>query len=507
MQTTRTLIPAPVILVLTLLLALLAGGPAIAQTPPPKPYTDSTSLPDTPACRRARELASLINGFDPGAAREYLAENLAPAFLREIPLDEHIEIMSQVARNSGRLEIYGVRAYDPPDPDTHAVLIVRNTLLEAWRAIVVDVEAEAPHHITGIMFAPARPPSGLPSQPRLSDAQIVEQLGAYVDRLVTRQAFSGTVLLAKDGEVLYTRAAGVANRDFGAPVTLDTRFNLGSMNKMMTGVAVMQLVEAGRLSLEDPISKHLSEDWLPNVDKSKVLVKHLLTHTSGLGSYFTEEWQRSSRGLYHSVDDWKPIVASETLAFEPGTQWQYSNTGMLVAGAVIESVTGGSYYDYVREHITGPAGMVDSDFFETDRVNRNLAVGYEPIPGSNPVEYRNNLYEHVVRGGPAGGGYSTVEDLLRFDRALRAGTLVSEDSLEQLWRGYPELSSPGYGLGFGIRQTPAGRVVGHSGGFPGISAGLSMYLDEGYTIAVLANLGGAANMVEEKARELISQGR
>ncbi|MBK7406471.1 MAG: beta-lactamase family protein [Phycisphaerales bacterium] len=236
-------------------------------------------------------------------------------------------------------------------------------------------------------------------------------------------------------------------------------------------------------------------------------IKHLLTHTSGLGSYFTEEWDRSSRGLYHTVDDWKPIVAHETLAFEPGTSWQYSNTGMLLAGAIIESVTGGSYYDYIREHVTGPAGMTDSGFFETDHVNRNLAVGYEPIEGSDPLEYRNNLYLHVVRGGPAGGGYSTVHDLFRFGQALRAHKLVGQDSLDQLWRTYPELGSATYGLGFGVLQTPAGRVVGHSGGFPGISASLNMYLDEGYTIAVLANLGDVASMVDERARMLIAQGR
>lgn len=489
------------------LLALLAPSASQAQTPVADKYTDSTTIPETAACRRAVQIAGLINGFDESALRAYLAENLAPSFLAEIPLDDHVEMFTRIARMSHKLEIYGVRTYDPPEPDTHAVLIVRNTLLEAWRAIVVDVEPEAPHRIAGLMFAMARPPSGMPAQERLSDTQIVEQLDAYVDRLVGAGSFSGTVLLARDGKVLYTRAAGLANRDFDAPVTLDTRFNLGSMNKMMTGVAVMQLVEAGKLSLEDPISKYLSEDWLPEVDKSRVRIKHLLTHTSGLGSYFTEEWDRSSRALYRTVDDWKPIVAHETLAFEPGTSWQYSNTGMLIAGAVIERVTGERYDDYIRDHVTGAAGMTDSDFFETDRANHNLAVGYEPIEGTDPVEYRNNLYQHVVRGGPAGGGYSTVLDLLRFDQALRARTLVSQASLDQLWRTYPELGSDGYGLGFGVTSSPAGRVVGHSGGFPGISASLNMYLDEGYTIAVLANLGGAANMVDEKARLLIAQGR
>ena len=146
--------------------------------------------------------------------------------------------------------------------------------------------------------------------------------------------------------------------------------------------------------------------------------------------------------------------------------------------------------------------------YETEKANRRLAVGYEKEVGADgAVTWHNNLYMHVVRGGPAGGGYSTVEDLFRFDQALRAEKLVMKASLDQLWRAYPELSSEGYGLGFVLDQSPVGRIVGHSGGFNGISAVLSMYLDAGYTIAAMANLGsGAATMVEGKARELIAAG-
>jgi CubicO group peptidase (beta-lactamase class C family) len=485
---------------------LLAPAPAAAQQAP-KPYTDSTAIPETPAYRRALELAELINNGDASHRREYLSAALAPEFLAQIPLDDHVAILGETARSNGTLEAYAARNYEPPEPQTHAVLIVRSTLLESWRAIVVDVEEAEPHRITGIFFAPARAPSDQAPAARLTDSQIAEQLGAYVDRLAAAERFSGTLLFAKNGRVLASRAVGVANRDFDVPVTTDTKFNLGSMNKMMTGIAVMQLVEAGKLSLDDPLSLHLSEDWLPEVDKSKVQVRHLLTHTSSLGSYFTEEWDRASRTLYRSIDDWKPIVAAETLAFEPGTRSQYSNTGMLIAGAIVEHVSGQSYDEYVREHITAPSGMADTGFFETDRVNKNLAVGYEPIPGTDPVEYRNNLYQHVVKGGPAGGGYSTAPDLLKLDQALRAGKLVSKESLGQLWRAYPEMGSPTYGLGFGVFATPAGLIVGHSGGFNGISADLSMYLDEGYTFIALANFGGAAGLVEQKARELITQGR
>lgn len=494
------------VLFLAVLLTVLSIG-AWAQQPP-GPYKDTREIPDTPTYRRALEIADLVNKGDAGAVEAYAKENFARQFYESVPVADHLEIFDRVHSVNGELEVVAARSYDPPRPATNAVLILRGTLSEAWRAIVVDVEEAPPHRIASLMFAPARPPSDLPKAEKLTDAGIAKELESYVDRLVAKDLFSGTVLVAKDGKAFVTKAAGIANRDFDAPVTLDTKFNLGSMNKMMTGVACMQLVEAGKLSLDDPVSKYLGDDWLPAVDKSKLKVKHLLTHTSGLGSYFTEEWQRSSRALYRSIEDWKPICKAETLAFEPGTSWQYSNTGMLIAGAVIEKASGMSYYDYVRKHITGPAGMTNTDFYETDYVNKNLAVGYEKETNTDgSAVYRNNLYQHVVRGGPAGGGYSTVEDLLKFDRALRGGKLLKKQSLDELWRAYPELGSPEYGLGWGIQERIRGLVVGHTGGFPGISAAFNMFLDAGYTVVTLSNMGGAAQLVQDKAMSLIEQGR
>lgn len=498
---------------------LLVGALAHALTQPPAtppgpqrpgPFTDSTEIPDTPAYQRALEVLALVNDPDAAKIAAYVGESFAQKFRDDFPMDEHVSEFQRMHDGSGKLEKHSARSYDPPRPPTHAVLVCRNTLAESWQAIVVEIEEDPPHLIRSLNFAPARPPAGQgggSGGARLEAAQIAEQLGAYVDRLSAADVFSGTLLFAKDGKPLVTRAVGIANRDFDAPINLETCFNLGSMNKMMTGVACMQLVEQARLSLDDPISKYLSEDWLPQVDKSKVKIIHLLTHTSGLGSYFTPEWDKSSRALYRRVDDYREVVKGETLAFEPGTRWRYSNTGMLIAGAVIEKASGMDYYDYIAANVTGPAGMTRSGFFSLDEVNPNLAVGYEKVRRDGKKSYRNNLYSHVIRGGPAGGGYSTVGDLLRFDQALRSGKLLKKESLEVLWSAHPEVSSPEYGLGFGVDIGPVGKVVGHGGGFDGISANLSMFLDEGYTVAVLSNYGGAAEMVAQRARELIAQGR
>jgi CubicO group peptidase (beta-lactamase class C family) len=483
---------------------LLLGGDASGQAPT---FSDSRTLPATPAVQRAQEVATLLKDNDPAKIRAYVEKAFAPPF-RDLPMELHLGFLGNAHdRSGGQLEVYGLRAYDPPHPATKATLIVRNHLAETWQAIVVEVEPEAPHRVTGLDYVPARPPGDQPRGDRLTQGQVVERLGAYVDKLVKADAFSGTVLLAKDGKVLATRATGIANRDFAVPNTLDTKFNLGSMNKMFTGVATLQLVEQGKLSLDDPIGKYLDETWATADARAKVKVKHLLTHTSGLGTYFNETFDRSSRALYRKVDDYKPLVRDEALKFEPGTRWSYSNTGMLLAGAVIEKASGMDYFDYVRQHVTGPAGMTSTDCYALDEVNPNLAVGYQRERTPRGVTYRNNVFTHVLRGGPAGGGYSTVQDLFRFGEALRGGKLLQASSLQQLWSPHPEVASPAYGYGFSTETTPAGRIVGHSGGFTGVSAYLSMYLEDGYTVSVLSNYGGAATLVENKARELILQGR
>src|SRR5688572_19125350 len=238
---------------------------------------------------------------------------------------------------------------------------------------------------------------------------------------------------------------------------------------------------------------------------SKVRIKHLLSHTSGLGSYFTPEWDRQSRARYRTVDDWMALVKDDALQFEPGARWAYSNTGMLVLGKVIEAASGQDYFDYIRDRIAKPAGMVNTDAYELDRVNKNLAVGYDRQETARGVEYRNNIFAHVIRGGPAGGGYSTVDDLTRFAVALKDGRLVSAQSMRLLTTPKPEIGSPDYGFGFGIQQ--GGRIVGHSGGFPGINSQLDIYVGEEYTVVVMSNYSGGAQLIIEKARALLLAGR
>jgi CubicO group peptidase (beta-lactamase class C family) len=260
-------------------------------------------------------------------------------------------------------------------------------------------------------------------------------------------------------------------------------------------------VQRGQLSLDDTLDKYVSADWLPGEITGQIKIKHLLTHTSGLGSYFNDKFAQSSRALFRNLDDYRPLIAGSTLAFEPGTDWQYSNTGMFLLGVVIEKATGQSYFDYVRQSIYKPAGMINTDCYEMDKPVPNLAIGYSK-EGST---WTNNLYKHVIRGGPAGGGFSTVEDLFKFAQVLRGRKLLNPQYTEMVWSAKPELNSPDYGFGFKVSTGPGGRIVGHGGGFPGINSSLDVFLDSGYTAVVMSNQDHGAEPVRNKIREWLSR--
>ncbi|HEY2025900.1 MAG TPA: serine hydrolase [Gemmatimonadaceae bacterium] len=469
----------------TVIVAAIAATPALlgAQTQPP-------------ATRRAHEIVALINSATPADIRAYVDTAFAPR-MREFPMAAHLNFMMGQRERSQGLEWIAVQDEAP----SATTALLRQKLTGEPIALAVLVDSTAPYLVSGIGQRPPRPKGVSAPAAVASDAELVDQLQRYVEALARADVFSGTVLLAKDGRTLYAAAFGQANKDFGAPNRIDTKFNLGSMNKMFTAVTIAQLVEQGKLSYDDPLSKFIPD--FPNAASAgKVRIKHLLTHTSGLGSYFNEEFQRSSRARFRTVDDMMQLAKGDSLAFEPGTKWSYSNTGMLVLGKVIEVVTKQDYFTYVREHLYRPAGMTNTDAYELDHVNPNLAVGYEKqFQDDGTKQFRNNIFQHVIRGGPAGGGYSTAEDLVRFAEALKGGKLVSPASYELMTTPKPEVSSPEYGYGFGV--DPQTGIVGHSGGFPGISSNLDIFKGTGYVAVVLSNYGGASQPVVEKIRTLV----
>ena len=462
-------------------------------------YNDESVMPAGKKGERIRSLIATVNSNDPDQISRSIKEESTEKFQKFAPMEEHINLFLNFSRQTGGIDFHSIRTY-VPERKEETVVILKDRNFDSWRAFVIKFDKSENYLIDGLQFNIARTPSNV-NEPNLSEKQFIQMTKEIIQRIYKRDIFSGTVLIARGEELLLEHACGEASKRFHVPNNIDTKFNLGSMNKMFTATAIAQLVEKGLLSYQDPISKYVDESWLPKEITSKITIHHLLTHTSGLGSYFNETYSKGSRELYRTVEDFRPLVKEEKPAFEPGKRFRYSNTGMLLLGVVIESVTGQSYFDCIRKNIYEPAGMKNSDSYEMDYPVENLAIGYS-LDRKSEYGWQNNLFKHVIKGGPAGGGFSTVGDLHGFARALQTGKLVSVDSLKTLWKDH---SGENYGYGFGVVQGPNGKVVGHGGGFPGINGQLDIYLDKGYIVAVLSNYDHGASPVAQKISQLLAR--
>jgi CubicO group peptidase (beta-lactamase class C family) len=471
----------------------------LAQAPGEISYKDESVMPAGKKGERIRSLIATINSNDPAQIRRFIEEALTEEFQKFAPMEEHINVVLDLFRETGGVDFHSIRTY-VPERKGETVVILKDRLFESWRAFVIGFDGSENFLIAGLRFNVARTPSNV-SEPALTEKQFLQTIKNLLPRLCEKEVFSGSLLIARGDKVLLEYVCGEASKRFHVPNTIETKFNLGSMNKMFTATAIAQLAEKGLLTYQDPISKYVDESWLPKEITSKITIHHLLTHSSGLGSYFNQTFMNSSRALYRKLDDYKPLIKDEKPAFEPGKRFSYSNTGLFLLGVVIEKVTGQSYFDYIRENIYQPAGMMNTDCYEMDYPVENLAIGYSPDRKS-PYGWQNNLYQHVIKGGPAGGGFSTVRDLHRFALALLGGKLVSADSLEILWKDY---LGANYGYGFGVVEGPNGKVVGHGGGFSGINGNLDIFIDKGYIVAVLSNYDRGASPVADKINQLLAR--
>jgi len=481
------------------LFSVLALVPAQAQAPGEISFRDRPTPPEGRMGERLQSLLQALNSGSPDRIRRFLDEDCDESFRKTAPADRHIGALLGTLRDTGGLDFHAVRLYTPERKDD-TVVIAKDRTYGSWRALVLRFGPAPEFLITRLSFNDARTPSDV-SEPALTRASAEREIAALVDRLVGTGVFSGAALVARGETVLLAKAAGEADKSFHVPNNVDTKFNLGSMNKMFTSTAAVRLVEQGKLSYDDRIGKFLDESWLPKDVTDRITVRHLLTHSSGLGSYFNQEYERSSRELFRKLDDYKPLIRNDRPAFTPGERFQYSNTGMFLLGVIIEKATGEDYFGHISRVIYQPAGMKNSDCYEMDYPVENLAVGYSP-DWKSPYGWQNNYYKHVIKGGPAGGGFSTVRDLHRFALALRSGKYVSQESLKTMWT---DQLGANYGFGFSVTKGPEGRVVGHSGGFFGINSQLDIYLDSDYVVAVMSNVDMGASPLARAIRKLIAR--
>lgn len=454
--------------------ALLAAGASAA------------ALPAFAAAAPRDDLAAaVVEGVNRAEGREaWVAAHVSPAGLKRRPAEAWVKMLDGLGRASGGLDLVRVnRVGEAPFP------LVRTRMQRLERTLRLRPDRTDPSRIFDLMDAPHPTPFGpLPDRP-LSRRALAAALRERVAFAARRDEFSGVVRVVDPaGALVFEAAHGVADQDQGAPVRPDSRFNLGSADKSFTALLIARLVDAGRLSLDTPVAE-VMPDYANRETARAVTVRHLLTHSAGLGDL----WSRPAydgRKRYARVAEIVPAFWDAAPAFPPGSRGDYSNEGFVLLGALAERVDGRSWWDQLATHVYAPAGMTRSAHYTLDGPAPARAVGYRFGEGDAlGLNGRSANWSFLGwRGNSCGGGYSTAADMTGYLHALRAGRLCAPGQADQFTtQNTGGLSS--YGMGF-IHTEVGGRTVrGHSGGGPasGINMDAGIVWETGWAYAVMGN--------------------
>ena len=307
----------------------------------------------------------------------------------------------------------------------------------------------------------------------------VARMEQIIQSYVADHKFMGSVLVARDGKMLLDKGYGFANLEWQLPDTPTTKFRLGSITKQFTAASILLLEERGKLKIDDPVKKYMPDApaaW------DKVTIFHLLTHTSGIPSFtsFPDLPTRQLQAMTpQQLVDW---FRDKPLEFEPGTKWNYSNSGYVLLGYLIEKISGQSYAGFVEQNIFTPLGMKDSGYDSNSAIIERRASGY--APGKNGPE--NAGFVNMTVPLSAGGLYSTTEDLLRWEQGLFGGKLLSPASLAKMTTPFKQ----DYAFGLGVSTQDGHKAITHDGGIQGFNTSMIYYPDEKLVVAVLANING-----------------
>lgn len=332
----------------------------------------------------------------------------------------------------------------------------------------------------------AATPSILPAQEHLWGGALVSKIDSLAAATLTQGPVAGLSIGVKRGDqLLLAKGYGEADIENSVPATAETVYRIGSMTKQFTAAAIMQLVEAGKIGLEDPITDHLV--GYPT-QGHEVTIRHLLTHTSGIKSYTGLDTWRPKMTLDLTDEELLALFKDEPFDFAPGERYRYNNSAFYMLGMVVGEAGGTTYRKYVEGHLFGPLGLTRSSYCDERRIIPGRAEGYEVVEG----QLMNDAYLSMNQPGAAGALCSTVLDLLSWSSSLRAGRVVSAASYEQMTTSatLSDGSPTGYGFGLGLGSLEGNPRVSHGGGINGFNTMLAHYPDSDLDVVVLSNTSG-----------------
>jgi CubicO group peptidase (beta-lactamase class C family) len=380
------------------------SAPAVAQGGPPPEIRELVQA-----------VVDAVNG-DAAGFESFAQARFTPGLLQKQTPGQRAELHRRLADDFGAIGLEGVRRRGPDAP---LDLMVKGA--KARGVISVELAAGSPPKIAGLRveLGDADPGDGVPRPPvdgSLTAEEIDKRLDGYFTTLAADEVFSGVTLVARSGVPVFFKAYGLADRDKKAPNTVRTRFNIGSINKAFTQIAIRQLVAAGKLAPTDTLGKFFPD--YPQAVSRGATVEQLLTHRAGLADFFGPEFSRAPKDRFASNADYFRFVGSLPPTFAPGERNQYCNGCYIALGAIVEHLSGMPYEKYVAENVFARAEMTSTGYPRSDRREADMAIGYTRRGGDS---LRNNGAMHGVTGSAAGGGYSTALDLLAYVKAVGAG--------------------------------------------------------------------------------------
>ena len=438
------------------------------------PAPEGAAAP-TQAPPRVAAFLEAIRGGDPAVTLPFVRKEFDQKDLERMAAEPRARRLARIGREHLGLAFVRVLRESPQELRWLA-RDEQNRYIE----IAFELAPEPPHGIMGVDLEPADESTGKPIDAKATDAEAAAAAKAWLDELAAKDEFSGSVLIARGGKPFFEGAWGMADREKKIPNRPDTSYNLASIGKIFTQVAIAQLAWQGKLTLNDTVAKYLPDLPVPSSDK--ITIQQLVTHSSGMGDIFGEKYSDTPPASLKRLSDYVPIFAGVPLQFPPGEGNSYSNAGYVVLGLIVEKVSGKEFHEYLRENIFGPAGMSDTGPYEPNVAIPNRAIGYtRQAPGAagspQPV-----IAKLPARNSSAGGSRSTSRDLLKFDQALRADKLLPRQWGDWIFSNKP--ASP--------HRAPGEKAEGRggmaiAGGSPGVSTAMSMNNGDGTTAIVLAN--------------------
>lgn len=483
---------APFAMAVAVVSIALAASTATAAT---------ATLPDTAVGRLGSELIRHVNADAPSRMRQW-APTVLSAAISEPGRMAFVQKLVATARDSGGVDVFDVRT-DPRQPGLLEIAVKARK--SGRRALfVLAADQGHPDTLATADLVPMGDPALYANWPGgpVSRASLQRVARTALDRLADTEDFSGCLTIFDGHQTVFDECRGLAERNFRVPVDPRTKFHIGSIDKMFTAVAIAQLVEAGKLSWNDTLAQRLPE-YPDRAAAEKITIWQLLHHTSGLGDFLVPAFFQRREDFVNAAD-YVDLIARQPRLGEPGGQWNYSNAGYVLLGRIVEKVSGEDYFDYIQRHVFAPAGMDSSGFDSIEDVTPNLAVGYYhegPLSG----DWKAAWMKIPFKGGPAGAGYSTNTDLLRFAAALRAGKLVGPATLARMFDDEVPAGPGAYAAGFGDRLSHGMHIRGHAGGIEGTDANLVIVWETGAAVALTSNEGPSQYwLLSERLADLLA---